>query len=116
CGWRMGVEPLTFAVENGSHGGFSPLETAPFALLPKDIWPSNSAGTHRPINLREAALRFLEHGHRVTPSYADATQRETLTVMTYNVHRCIGVDGKLSPERIARVIARHSPDIVVLQE
>jgi endonuclease/exonuclease/phosphatase family metal-dependent hydrolase len=36
--------------------------------------------------------------------------------MTYNVHGCIGMDGKLSPERIARVIARYAPDIVALQE
>ena len=36
--------------------------------------------------------------------------------MTYNIHSCIGMDGKISPERIARVIARYSPDIVALQE
>ena len=36
--------------------------------------------------------------------------------MTYNVHSCIGMDGKLSPERIARVIAQYDPDIVALQE
>ena len=39
-----------------------------------------------------------------------------LRVMTYNVHICKGTDGKLSPERVARVIARYSPDIVALQE
>ncbi|MFD1216571.1 endonuclease/exonuclease/phosphatase family protein [Microbulbifer celer] len=42
--------------------------------------------------------------------------RRKLRVMTYNVHICEGVDGKLSPERIARVIARYSPDVVALQE
>jgi endonuclease/exonuclease/phosphatase family metal-dependent hydrolase len=36
--------------------------------------------------------------------------------MTYNVHSCVGLDGRLSPERIARVIARHDPDVVALQE
>ncbi len=36
--------------------------------------------------------------------------------MTYNVHSCIGMDGKLSPARIARVIAQYEPDIVALQE
>jgi endonuclease/exonuclease/phosphatase family metal-dependent hydrolase len=36
--------------------------------------------------------------------------------MTYNVHRCIGVDGHLSPARIAEVIARYAPDVVALQE
>lgn len=38
------------------------------------------------------------------------------SVMTYNVHSCIGMDGKVSPLRIAEVIAHYEPDIVVLQE
>jgi len=36
--------------------------------------------------------------------------------VTYNVHRCVGVDGRLSPERIAEVIASCQADIVALQE
>ncbi|HEX3854100.1 MAG TPA: hypothetical protein VHW01_24220, partial [Polyangiaceae bacterium] len=32
----------------------------------------------------------------------------TFKVMTYNVHSCVGTDGKLAPERIAEVIARAS--------
>ncbi|PIQ95901.1 MAG: endonuclease [Nitrospinae bacterium CG11_big_fil_rev_8_21_14_0_20_56_8] len=36
--------------------------------------------------------------------------------MTYNVHTCRGMDGKLAPDRIARVIAHYDPDIVALQE
>jgi endonuclease/exonuclease/phosphatase family metal-dependent hydrolase len=39
-----------------------------------------------------------------------------LRIVTYNVHSCIGMDGKLSARRIARVIARTHPDIVALQE
>ncbi|MFH0794649.1 MAG: endonuclease/exonuclease/phosphatase family protein, partial [bacterium] len=37
-------------------------------------------------------------------------------IMTYNVHGCRGMDGKLSPERIARIIIQYNPDIVALQE
>ena len=37
-------------------------------------------------------------------------------VMTYNVHRCRGIDRVWSPERIAEVIASCHPDIVALQE
>lgn len=40
----------------------------------------------------------------------------SLRVMSYNVHGCVGMDGRLAPERIARVIARHSPDVIALQE
>ncbi|MFO7761965.1 MAG: endonuclease/exonuclease/phosphatase family protein [Thermodesulfobacteriota bacterium] len=36
--------------------------------------------------------------------------------MTYNIHSCRGFDKKISPERIARVIAGYEPDIVALQE
>lgn len=37
-------------------------------------------------------------------------------VMTYNVHACVGTDGRLDVERIASVIRMYSPDIVALQE
>jgi endonuclease/exonuclease/phosphatase family metal-dependent hydrolase len=40
----------------------------------------------------------------------------TFKVMTYNVHSCVGTDGKLAPERIAEVIARADADVVALQE
>lgn len=39
-----------------------------------------------------------------------------LRIVTYNVHRCLGVDGKLSPGRIAEVIAETGADVVALQE
>ena len=39
-----------------------------------------------------------------------------MRIMTYNVHSCIGMDRRVAPERIARVIASYSPDIVALQE
>jgi endonuclease/exonuclease/phosphatase family metal-dependent hydrolase len=41
---------------------------------------------------------------------------KTLRVMTYNVHRCVGRDGRALPERIAAVIAHYNPDVVALQE
>ena len=37
-------------------------------------------------------------------------------LLTYNVHRCVGVDRRLDVERVAAVIAEHEPDIVCLQE
>ena len=36
--------------------------------------------------------------------------------LSYNVRRCLGMDGMLSPARIAAVIAEYRPDIVALQE
>ena len=40
----------------------------------------------------------------------------TFRVLTYNVHSCVGTDGRLDPGRIAEVIARSEADIVALQE
>jgi endonuclease/exonuclease/phosphatase family metal-dependent hydrolase len=37
-------------------------------------------------------------------------------ILTYNVRRCLGTDGRLEPKRIAEVIASCDPDIVALQE
>jgi len=37
-------------------------------------------------------------------------------ILTYNVHRCLGTDGRLDVGRIAAVIAAEAPDIVALQE
>jgi endonuclease/exonuclease/phosphatase family metal-dependent hydrolase len=39
-----------------------------------------------------------------------------LRVLTYNVRRCLGADGRLDPERIAAVIAACRADVVALQE
>jgi endonuclease/exonuclease/phosphatase family metal-dependent hydrolase len=39
-----------------------------------------------------------------------------MRVMTYNVHGCVGMDGKRSYERIAAVISQAAPDVVALQE
>lgn len=39
-----------------------------------------------------------------------------LRIVTYNVHRCIGVDGQGSVERVARVLGELRPDLVALQE
>lgn len=39
-----------------------------------------------------------------------------IRLMTYNVHSCIGLDGRLSIRRIAEVLDRYSPHFVALQE
>lgn len=123
-GWRTGVIPLTFATENGAHAGASPEETNGFALLPDDA-PLAARGHPylRALDLRDAALRHLGRPARQPAGAPGATARrraaartETLRVMTYNVHSCIGMDGKIDPERVARVIARARPDVVALQE
>ena len=43
-------------------------------------------------------------------------QGRTLRILTYNVHRWLGTDRQISPNRITDVIASCNPDIVALQE
>lgn len=38
------------------------------------------------------------------------------TIATYNVHDCVGTDGRRDPERLARVIAETGADVLALQE
>src|SRR5210317_1792159 len=39
-----------------------------------------------------------------------------IRILSYNMHRAIGVDRLFRPERIAKVIKHHKADIVLLQE
>jgi endonuclease/exonuclease/phosphatase family metal-dependent hydrolase len=39
-----------------------------------------------------------------------------IRIATYNVHKCVGMDRKLMPARIAEVIAEIHPDVIGLQE
>jgi len=39
-----------------------------------------------------------------------------LRVLTYNIHRAIGVDRRFRPSRIVEVLAHHRPDVALLQE
>ena len=42
--------------------------------------------------------------------------RSSLRVATYNVHECVGTDGRHDPERVATVVTELDADIVALQE
>lgn len=37
-------------------------------------------------------------------------------VMSYNIHRAIGVDRRFRPERIVQILDHHAPDLLLLQE
>jgi len=117
-GWSRSGYCCTFPLEHGSHGGPGPEETHGFALLPDDApVHARRQGYARPLDLREAALRCLAPGTSLpVPAFPVAAVKDVLRVMTYNIHICVGLDGKLSPRRIARVIARYRPDVVALQE
>ena len=118
-GWRLDGIPMTFPIENGTHGGMGSEETQGFALLPLAAPVPNSDNSFiRPIDLREGALAALEKKplYRMQRPLKPMPTGFPLRVMTYNVHSCIGMDGEISTRRIARIIAQYDPDIVALQE
>ncbi len=41
---------------------------------------------------------------------------KTFRIATYNIHKCVGLDRKFSPERIADVLREVDADIIALQE
>ncbi len=119
-GWRKGFKSITFHTEQGSHAGPGPEETRGFALLPIGALPRHLKDTVYTRDLRDAAFRAQGRANAdagvllETPIPAEGAP--VLRVMTYNVHHCMGRDGKISPNRIAAIIARHDPDIIALQE
>ena len=117
-GWSPGAPSSTFAPEHGAHAGLGPEETRAFVLLPPTArLPPGTSHHVRPAALRGAALHLLERAplSAVQPVPA-AGETLTLRVLSYNTHSCAGMDGRISPRRIARVIAAHEPDLVALQE
>lgn len=115
AGWAEGSVPISFPLEYGAHAGMSVEETRAFALLPVDAPVAQTDKAYlRPTDLREAALRYINR-ERPTARLRGA-ETDYLRFMSYNVHGCKGMDGHISTERIARVIARQNPDIIALQE
>ena len=120
-GWGTKGECWTFAQENGSHAGPTASEAQAFAMLPANVWlPEEARKFIRPAALRSAALRLLNRSE--TGAVVAIQRREPVAlgiskrVVTYNVHRCLGGDGRVSPTRIARVLERLDADVVALQE
>lgn len=46
----------------------------------------------------------------------EESSRETITLASYNVHSCVGMDRRRKPSRIAAVIRELAADIIALQE
>jgi endonuclease/exonuclease/phosphatase family metal-dependent hydrolase len=124
-GWDPRGSPISFPLENGAHGGPGATETHGFLLLPDRIrrWHlahlPRTGSRVRGEDLRMIALHFLgRDGPREerVPHHPPRGGDLAVRVMTYNLHSCLGIDGKVRPERIARVINHFDPDIVAVQE
>jgi endonuclease/exonuclease/phosphatase family metal-dependent hydrolase len=129
-GWNPNGSPVTFAEEQGAHGGIGTHETRGFAMLPDALKIQlRQSGTGedyvRGEDLYSSVRRFLEpHGQHDEAVHISAADRRhgdevdpgMLRVMTYNIHSAIGLDGRHRPDRIAQVIDSCGADIIALQE
>jgi endonuclease/exonuclease/phosphatase family metal-dependent hydrolase len=115
-GWSPWGDAWSFAEESGAHGGFGPEETCGFVIVPAHTpLPAGAEHFLRPSTLRTAARYHLGR-EPLTVATVDTPAAGRLRMMTYNVHSCGGMDGRVSPHRVARAIAEQAPDVVALQE
>jgi len=74
------------------------------------------------IDVKPEIPLFQRLGRRTLPREAHPHKAPgpkspgTLAVATYNIHSCVGADGRCNPERIAAVLLELDVDIVALQE
>jgi hypothetical protein len=104
-----GETAVTFASENGAHGGAGPEETSAFALLPRDTEAvPDESESFRVRDLRQAAMHIQHRAPDATRRFSVGKRPsgKGLRVVTWSVRGCLGMAGRLSPGRIARVIAR----------
>ncbi len=119
-GWRKTGTPLSFPLENGAHGGPGSRETHAVAVVPRSLPRFFREKSYlRASDLRRLALHWLRKkgtGPAPAASFPVADKRKTLRLMTYNLHGCQGMDGRVLLQRTAQLISLYAPDVVCLQE
>ncbi len=113
-GWSVHQTPLSFSIENGAHGGPGFEETRGFVLLPNMVYEEREY--LRPLDLRAHALELLQTGKQSSRPPAAQKHRTSLKVLSYNIHSCLHMDGKVHPRKTAETIQAFDADIIALQE
>lgn len=67
-------------------------------------------------NLARSGARGTPPKGQKRPTHDGHDPRLTISVASYNVHKCIGTDGTFDPDRILKVVLELDADIVALQE
>src|SRR4051812_26782166 len=79
-----------------------------------EISPQVLRMPHRSPTLPESLLAAIR---KETPRYENPGIEESVaTIASYNIHKCVGTDGRFDPERISRVVAEIDADVIALQE
>lgn len=77
--------------------------------------PPIATNSRFPITGLPASIRAVLRPAAVIPDLTEAPHR-ALRVASYNIHKCVGTDGRFDPGRIKDVIQEIDADIIALQE
>ncbi|MEE2827265.1 MAG: endonuclease/exonuclease/phosphatase family protein [Planctomycetota bacterium] len=118
AGWDGKSPAVSFGQQTTTNNGPAPEATAGFTLLPCDVNPTTGGREYlRLLELRESVEQFLgTHGQDRSLNWQPTHRDGDVRVLTYNIHACVGMDGELAPERIARVLSQTGADVICLQE
>ncbi|KQW28840.1 endonuclease [Rhizobium sp. Root274] len=72
--------------------------------------------TSRPSLARTMMTTLRNRGQRPEGAATGQSGDGVMTVASYNVHKCVGTDGRFDPGRIIDVIREMRPDVIALQE
>ena len=86
----------------------------PDSALRERMKTTSGRFTSLKARLRSRLEERYGSGHRPLGT-EDAADHE-VTVASYNIHKCVGTDGRFDPRRIAAVIAELDADVVAIQE
>lgn len=68
-------------------------------------------------NLASAVIASIKNrSNRIHNPLTRDPRDGSMLVASYNVHKCVGTDGRFDPERIIEVIREIGPDVIALQE
>jgi endonuclease/exonuclease/phosphatase family metal-dependent hydrolase len=76
--------------------------------------PANSVTLHVGSGLRRTSSSGTPNG--TGSNHSRAVPPATLRIASWNIHRCIGTDGRHDPDRVAAVLREMAADVVGLQE
>jgi endonuclease/exonuclease/phosphatase family metal-dependent hydrolase len=63
-----------------------------------------------------ASILAAVRNRKKRPAGAANPMRSDLLISSYNVHKCVGIDKKFDPDRVAHVIGEIGADIIAIQE
>ncbi len=78
----------------------------------------NGSGMRRKTgNIARTMITSIRNRHdRPAAHTPHQRSEESMVVASYNVHKCVGTDGRFDPERVMEVIREMDPDVIALQE